>query len=46
VPPADARKLAQNIKGARYAELKAAHISNMEAADKFTAEVTSFLVNS
>jgi 3-oxoadipate enol-lactonase len=46
VPAADAQKLAQTIKGARYAELQAAHISNIEAADKFTAEVASFLVNS
>jgi 3-oxoadipate enol-lactonase len=46
VPPADAQKLALSIKGARYVELKAAHISNIEAADKFTAEVASFLVNS
>ncbi|MDP9339357.1 MAG: 3-oxoadipate enol-lactonase [Acidobacteriota bacterium] len=43
VPPADSERLAREIKGAKYAELNAAHISNIEAADKFTSEVSAFL---
>lgn len=43
VPPADGKKLAQTISGARYAELSAAHISNIEDAGRFTAEVSAFL---
>lgn len=43
VPPADAKKLAHAIPGARYAELSAAHISNIENAARFTAEVSAFL---
>jgi 3-oxoadipate enol-lactonase len=43
VPPADAKKLAHAISGARYAELSAAHISNIEDADRFTSEVSAFL---
>jgi 3-oxoadipate enol-lactonase len=42
-PPADVRFLADRIPGARYAELPAAHLSNLEAAEKFTAELTRFL---
>ena len=42
-PPSDAQKLAKQIPGARYIELAAAHISNLEAAGRFTDEVTSFL---
>jgi 3-oxoadipate enol-lactonase len=42
-PPADGRFLAQQIPGARYAELNAAHLSNIEAQDCFTAELASFL---
>jgi len=42
-PPPDAQKLAQQIPGARYIELPAAHISNVEAASRFTDEVNSFL---
>ena len=45
VPPADARKLAHAIPGARYTELSAAHISNIEDAANFTAEVSAFLKN-
>jgi 3-oxoadipate enol-lactonase len=41
--PADAQHLAREIKGARYTELTAAHISNMEDASRFTAEVSAFL---
>jgi 3-oxoadipate enol-lactonase len=43
VPPSDAQKLAKQILGARYTELPAAHISNVEAAGRFTDEVSSFL---
>ena len=42
-PPAQARALAESIPGARYIELDAAHISNIEAAERFTAEVVGFL---
>ena len=42
-PPADGRAIAERIRGARYVELDAAHISNVEAADRFTAEVLGFL---
>jgi 3-oxoadipate enol-lactonase len=41
--PADGRFLVDHIKGARYAELKASHLSNVEAAEGFTAEVLRFL---
>jgi 3-oxoadipate enol-lactonase len=44
--PADAQKLAREIKGARYVELAAAHISNIEDADRFTEAVSTFLSNS
>jgi 3-oxoadipate enol-lactonase len=43
--PADGRKLAERISGARYVELDAAHISNVEAAERFTAELTGFLAD-
>jgi 3-oxoadipate enol-lactonase len=42
-PPADGRAIAERIRGARYVELDAAHISNVEAAQRFTAEVLGFL---
>lgn len=42
-PPADGRFLAEKIQGARYVELAAAHLSNIEAAERFTAEVAAFL---
>jgi len=42
-PPSDAQKLAKQIRGARYIELPAAHISNVEAAGLFIDEVSSFL---
>jgi len=44
-PPSDAQKLAKQIPGARYIELPAAHISNVEAASRFTDEVSSFLLS-
>jgi 3-oxoadipate enol-lactonase len=42
-PPSDAQKLANQIMGARYIEFPAAHISNVEAAARFTDEVSAFL---
>jgi len=42
-PPADGRVLAQQIPGARYVELKAAHLSNIEDQDRFNAELAAFL---
>jgi len=41
--PADGHFLADHIPGARYVELNAAHISSIEAADRLTEEVISFL---
>jgi 3-oxoadipate enol-lactonase len=43
VPTPDAQKLARQISAAHYIELAAAHISNVEAASRFTDEVSSFL---
>src|SRR5262249_31390617 len=42
-PPAECRGLAAAIAGACIVELDAAHISNIEAADRFTAELMGFL---
>ena len=42
-PAADGQYLAERIPGARYLELPAAHLSNIEAADRFGAAVTEFL---
>jgi 3-oxoadipate enol-lactonase len=42
-PPADGRKMAEQIAHARYVELDAAHISNVEAAARFGAELIAFL---
>jgi 3-oxoadipate enol-lactonase len=42
-PPAHGRFLAQHISGARYAELNAAHLSNIEAQDGFNKELNTFL---
>jgi 3-oxoadipate enol-lactonase len=42
-PPADGRFIAQRIQGARSVELAAAHLSNIEVPERFTAEVMSFL---
>jgi len=41
--PADAKFIVDKIKGARYVELPAAHISNVEAADQFTKALVDFL---
>ena len=42
-PPADGRFLAHQIPGARYVELDAAHLSNIEDQDRFNNEVAAFL---
>ena len=44
-PPADGKFLAKQIPGARYVELDAAHLSNIEQHERFTEELNSFLVN-
>jgi 3-oxoadipate enol-lactonase len=41
--PADGQFVAGKIPGARYLELNAAHLSNIEAADPFTAALLKFL---
>jgi 3-oxoadipate enol-lactonase len=43
--PADGRWATQQIPGARYVELDAAHLSNIEARERFTAEVSQFLAD-
>ena len=43
--PAAGQFMVGKIKGARYAELDAAHISNVEAADRFTAAVLDFVAD-
>ncbi len=43
--PAEGRYLAERIPGARYVELNAAHISNIEQGDRFTSELSSFLLS-
>jgi 3-oxoadipate enol-lactonase len=40
---ADGRWAAQQIPGAKYVELDAAHLSNIEARERFTAEISNFL---
>jgi 3-oxoadipate enol-lactonase len=42
-PAADGRALADAIAGAKYVELEAAHVSSIEAAPRFTEELTTFL---
>ncbi len=42
-PPADGRFLAHQIPGARYVELNAAHLSNIEDRDRFNSELAAFL---
>jgi 3-oxoadipate enol-lactonase len=42
-PPTDGRFLVQQIPGARYAELNAAHLSNIEDLDHFHKELAAFL---
>ncbi len=42
-PPEHGRQIAERIRGARVVELEAAHLSNVEAKDQFTAAVLGFL---
>lgn len=42
-PPTEGKRMSERITGARYAELDAAHISNVEAGPRFTAEAIDFL---
>ncbi len=42
-PPEQGRFVAEQIKGARYVELPAAHLSNIELAERFNEEVLQFL---
>jgi 3-oxoadipate enol-lactonase len=42
-PPADGQAIASGVAGARYVELPAAHLSNIEAAAAFNAELLGFL---
>lgn len=42
-PPADGRFLAERIPAARYVELSASHLSNIEAPEQFTGELIEFL---
>ena len=42
--PVDGRFLAERISKARYVELDAAHLSNIEEAERFTREVSKFLM--
>jgi 3-oxoadipate enol-lactonase len=42
-PPSDGHFMEQHISGAQYKELLAAHLSNIEAAEAFTMEVSNFL---
>ena len=42
-PPADGRALSELISGAKYSELPAAHLSNIEASEDFNREVLAFL---
>ena len=41
-PPQDGR-FAEHISGSRYVELNASHIANIEARERFTAELDEFL---
>lgn len=42
-PPADGQFLSNRIPGAKYAELNAAHLSNIEDRDGFNGEIAAFL---
>ena len=42
-PPTDGKFLAKQIAGARYVELDAAHLANIEQQQQFTREVSQFL---
>jgi len=43
--PGDGRHLAAHIAGARYVELDAAHLSNIELPDRYISEADSFLLS-
>jgi 3-oxoadipate enol-lactonase len=43
--PADGHFLAEHIAGARYVELNAAHLSNIENRDRFNTELSEFLLS-
>lgn len=43
VPPGDSRALAAGVAGARFVELDAQHLSNIERAEEFTQAVLDFL---
>jgi 3-oxoadipate enol-lactonase len=43
--PADGHYLADHIAGARYVELNAAHLSNIENCDRFNTELSAFLLS-
>ncbi|HEY6912803.1 MAG TPA: 3-oxoadipate enol-lactonase [Myxococcales bacterium] len=42
-PPDHGRAIASRIRGARFVELPAAHLSNIEARDRFNASLSEFL---
>jgi 3-oxoadipate enol-lactonase len=42
-PPVDGQFLSNHIPGAKYAELNAAHLSNIEDRDRFNRELITFL---
>jgi 3-oxoadipate enol-lactonase len=42
-PPADGKFLTKQIPGARYVELDAAHLCNIEEHDRFTQDLSDFL---
>jgi 3-oxoadipate enol-lactonase len=42
-PPAEGRLIAERVKGARFTEVYAAHLSNWEAEEEFNREVLNFL---
>ena len=42
-PPAGGEEIANRIRGAKVARLEAAHLSNLEKSEAFTAEVQKFL---
>jgi len=44
-PPSEARYLVSSIPGSRYAEVSAAHLSNIEARDDFNRQVLNFLLS-
>jgi 3-oxoadipate enol-lactonase len=44
-PPAHGRFLAESISNARYIELTASHLSNVEASQAFTCALTEFLMD-